>query len=188
MTLESYVFEQVRTSVSEEIERLKNAAHIIATTDVLLSLAQTAYKNNFTMPEISDNGKIEITDGRHPVVEKMSKNSMFVPNDTLLNNDDDRMIIITGPNMAGKSTYMRQVALITLMAQIGSFVPAKSAKIGIVDKIFTRVGASDDISSGQSTFMLEMTEVSHILKNATSKSLIILMKSDAVQAHLTGCR
>ena len=161
MTLESYVFEQVRTSVSEEIERLKNAAHIIATTDVLLSLAQTAYKNNFTMPEISDNGKIEITDGRHPVVEKMSKNSMFVPNDTLL-------------NMAGKSTYMRQVALITLMAQIGSFVPAKSAKIGIVDKIFTRVGASDDISSGQSTFMLEMTEVSHILKNATSKSLIIL--------------
>ena len=170
VTLESYVFEQVRTSVSEEIERLKNAA----TTDVLLSLAQTAYKNNFTMPEISDNGKIEITDGRHPVVEKMSKNSMFVPNDTLLNNDDDRMIIITGPNMAGKSTYMRQVALITLMAQIGSFVPAKSAKIGIVDKIFTRVGASDDISSGQSTFMLEMTEVSHILKNATSKSLIIL--------------
>ena len=121
--------------MSEEIERLKNAAHIIATTDVLLSLAQTAYKNNFTMPEISDNGKIEITDGRHPVVEKMSKNSMFVPNDTLLNNDDDRMIIITGPNMAGKSTYMRQVALITLMAQIGSFVPAKSAKIGIVDKI-----------------------------------------------------
>ena len=174
VTLESYVFEQVRTSVSEEIERLKNAAHIIATTDVLLSLAQTAYKNNFTMPEISDNGKIEITDGRHPVFEKMSKNSMFVPNDTLLNNDDDRMIIITGPNMAGKSTYMRQVALITLMAQIGSFVPAKSAKIGIVDKIFTRVGASDDISSGQSTFMLEMTEVSHILKNATSKSLIIL--------------
>ena len=174
VTLESYVFEQVRTSVSEEIERLKNAAHIIATTDVLLSLAQTAYKNNFTMPEISDNGKIEITDGRHPVVEKMSKNSMFVPNDTLLNNDDDRMIIITGPNMAGKSTYMRQVALITLMAQIGSFVPAKLAKIGIVDKIFTRVGASDDISSGQSTFMLEMTEVSHILKNATSKSLIIL--------------
>ena len=174
VTLESYVFEQVRTSVSEEIERLKNAAHIIATTDVLLSLAQTAYKNNFTMPEISDNGKIKITDGRHPVVEKMSKNSMFVPNDTLLNNDDDRMIIITGPNMAGKSTYMRQVALITLMAQIGSFVPAKSAKIGIVDKIFTRVGASDDISSGQSTFMLEMTEVSHILKNATSKSLIIL--------------
>ncbi len=174
VTLESYVFEQVRTSVSEEIERLKNAAHIIATTDVLLSLAQTAYKNNFTMPEISDNGKIEITDGRHPVVEKMSKNSMFVPNDTLLNNDDDRMIIITGPNMAGKSTYMRQVALITLMAQIGSFCPAKSAKIGIVDKIFTRVGASDDISSGQSTFMLEMTEVSHILKNATSKSLIIL--------------
>lgn len=174
VSLESYVFEQVRKSVGEEIERLKRAAHIIAQTDVLLSLAQTAYKNSFTMPEISDNGKIEITEGRHPVVEKMSRKTMFVPNDTLLNTDDDRMLIITGPNMAGKSTYMRQVALITLMAQIGSFVPAKSAKIGIVDKIFTRVGASDDISSGQSTFMLEMNEVSHILKNATSKSLIIL--------------
>ncbi len=174
VTLEGYVFEQVRVSVSKEIERLKRAANIIATADVLLSLAQTAYKNNYTMPEISDNGKIEITEGRHPVVEKMSKKTMFVPNDTLLNTNEDRMIIITGPNMAGKPTYMRQVALITLMAQIGSFVPAKSAKIGVVDKIFTRVGASDDISSGQSTFMLEMSEVSHILKNATSKSLIIL--------------
>lgn len=173
-TLEAYVFESVCARVNEQIERLKRTAEIIAVTDVLLSLAETAYKNNFTMPEISDSGKIEIKDGRHPVVEKMAKNSMFVPNDTLLNKEEDRMLIITGPNMAGKSTYMRQVALITLMAQIGSFVPASSAKIGIVDKIFTRVGASDDISSGQSTFMLEMNEVSHILKNATGNSLIIL--------------
>ncbi len=174
LVLESHIFEQVRQTVEKEIERLKRTADIIAKTDVLLSLAQTAYKNNFTMPEISDNGKIEIIDGRHPVVEKMSRKTMFVPNDTHMNTDEDRMLIITGPNMAGKSTYMRQVALITLMAQIGSFVPASSAKIGIVDKIFTRVGASDDIASGQSTFMLEMNEVSHILKNATSKSLIIL--------------
>ncbi|MDY3971640.1 MAG: DNA mismatch repair protein MutS, partial [Clostridia bacterium] len=174
LVLESHIFEQVRQTIEKEIERLKRTADIIAKTDVLLSFAQTAYKNNFTMPEISDNGKIEIIDGRHPVVEKMSRKTMFVPNDTHMNTDEDRMIIITGPNMAGKSTYMRQVALITLMAQIGSFVPASSAKIGIVDKIFTRVGASDDIASGQSTFMLEMNEVSHILKNATSKSLIIL--------------
>ena len=174
LVLENHVFEQVRQTVEKEIERLKRTADIIAKTDVLLSLAQTAYKNNFTMPEISDNGRIEIIDGRHPVVEKMSRKTMFVPNDTHMNTDEDRMLIITGPNMAGKSTYMRQVALITLMAQIGSFVPASSAKIGIVDKIFTRVGASDDIASGQSTFMLEMNEVSHILKNATSKSLIIL--------------
>ena len=174
LVLESHVFEQVRQTVEKELERLKRTADIIAKTDVLLSLAQTAYKNNFTMPEISDNGRIEIIDGRHPVVEKMSRKTMFVPNDTHMNTDEDRMLIITGPNMAGKSTYMRQVALITLMAQIGSFVPASSAKIGIVDKIFTRVGASDDIASGQSTFMLEMNEVSHILKNATSKSLIIL--------------
>ncbi|MBQ8301625.1 MAG: DNA mismatch repair protein MutS, partial [Clostridia bacterium] len=174
LALETHIFEQVRNEVAGEIERLKRASQIIATTDVLRSLAQAAYKNNFTMPEISDNGKIEIKDGRHPVVEKMSRKTMFVPNDTYLNTDEDRMLIITGPNMAGKSTYMRQVALITLMAQIGSFVPASSAKVGIVDKIFTRVGASDDIASGQSTFMLEMTEVSHILKNATNKSLIIL--------------
>ena len=174
LTLEAHVFEEIRKSVADEIERLKRAAGIIAKTDVLLSLAQAAAKNNFTMPEISDNGKIEIKDGRHPVVERMLKGSMFVPNDTTLNTDGDRMLIITGPNMAGKSTYMRQVALITLMAQIGSFVPASSAHIGIVDKIFTRVGASDDIASGQSTFMLEMNEVSHILKNATANSLIIL--------------
>ncbi len=174
LSLEAHVFEQVRAETAKQIERLKRAAKIIAKTDVLMSLAETAVKNNYVMPEVSENGKIEITDGRHPVVEKMPSSSMFVPNDAHLNTDDDRMIIITGPNMAGKSTYMRQVALITLMAQIGSFVPASSARIGVVDKIFTRVGASDDIASGQSTFMLEMTEVSHILKNATKDSLIIL--------------
>ncbi|MGN0149644.1 MAG: DNA mismatch repair protein MutS [Clostridia bacterium] len=174
ISLEGYIFEQVRQSVVLEIERLKRAANIIAVTDTLCSLAEVACRNNYTMPQIAEPGMLEITDGRHPVVEKMSADTMFVPNDTKLNTDDDRMIIITGPNMAGKSTYMRQTALITLMAQIGSFVPAKSARIGVVDRIFTRVGASDDISSGQSTFMLEMTEVSNILKNATKNSLIIL--------------
>ena len=174
VNIEAYVFEQVRSAIAGEIERLKHTANIIAVSDVLCSLAETAFKNHFAMPEISDSGVIEIKDGRHHVVEKMSKNSMFVPNDTLLDCNDNRMMIITGPNMAGKSTYMRQVAVITLMAQIGSFVPAKSARIGVVDRIFTRVGASDDIASGQSTFMLEMNEVSSILKNATKNSLIIL--------------
>ncbi len=174
VNIEAYVFEQVRSAIADEIERLKHTANIIAVSDVLCSLAETAFKNHFAMPEISDSGVIEIKDGRHPVVEKMSKNSMFVPNDTLLDCNDNRMMIITGPNMAGKSTYMRQVAVIALMAQIGSFVPAKSARIGVVDRIFTRVGASDDIASGQSTFMLEMNEVSSILKNATKNSLIIL--------------
>ena len=174
ISLEGYIFEQVRQGVVLEIERLKRAANIIAVTDTLCSLAEVACRNNYTMPKIEEPGILEITEGRHPVVEKMSADTMFVPNDTKLNTDDDRMIIITGPNMAGKSTYMRQTALITLMAQIGSFVPAKSARIGVVDRIFTRVGASDDISSGQSTFMLEMTEVSNILKNATKNSLIIL--------------
>ena len=174
ISLEGYIFEQVRQSVVLEIERLKRVANIIAVTDTLCSLAEVACRNNYTMPQIDEPGILEITEGRHPVVEKMSTDTMFVPNDTKLNTDDDRMIIITGPNMAGKSTYMRQTALITLMAQIGSFVPAKSARIGVVDRIFTRVGASDDISSGQSTFMLEMTEVSNILKNATKNSLIIL--------------
>ncbi len=174
INLEAHMFESVRQRLVNELDRLKKAADIIALTDTLCSLAEAAVKNHFAMPEIADNGVIEIKDGRHPVVEKMSKNSMFVPNDTLMNRTDDRLLIITGPNMAGKSTYMRQVAVITLMAQIGSFVPAKKARIGVVDRIFTRVGASDDIASGQSTFMLEMNEVSYILKNATEKSLIIL--------------
>ncbi len=171
--LEAYLFEDIRNILLKEIERIRHAAHIIATVDTLSSLAEVAYKNNYVMPTINDNGRIRIEEGRHPVVEKMSK-SLFVPNDTYLDTDSDRLLMITGPNMAGKSTYMRQVAIISLMAQIGSFVPAKSADICIVDRIFTRVGASDDIASGQSTFMLEMNEVSHILKNATSKSLIIL--------------
>ena len=174
LSLEAHVFEQVRAEAAKETERLKKAAKIIAAADVLLSLAEVSVKNNYVMPEVSNGGVIEIKDGRHPVVEKMSADTMFVPNDTYINTDSDRLLIITGPNMAGKSTYMRQVALITLMAQIGSFVPASSARIGVVDKIFTRVGASDDIASGQSTFMLEMNEVSHILKNATARSLVIL--------------
>ena len=172
--LEMRLFEEIRVKVTNESERLKATAEVIATTDVLYSLACVAYKNNFTMPEVTATGEIEISDGRHPVVEGMLKDTMFVPNDTKLNTDTDRLLIITGPNMAGKSTYMRQVALITLMAQVGSFVPASYAKIGAVDKIFTRVGASDDISAGQSTFMLEMVEVANILKNATNKSLVIL--------------
>ena len=174
LNLESYLFDRVRKSVVGEIDRLRTAADIISVTDALYSLAESASRGNFCMPSVSDSGVIDIKEGRHPVVEKMSKNSMFVPNDTLLDCDENRMIMLTGPNMAGKSTYMRQVAVITLMAQMGSFVPAKSAKIGIVDRIFTRVGASDDIASGQSTFMLEMNEVSNILKYATKNSLIIL--------------
>lgn len=173
VNLEAHIFERIRQKTADETDRLKRAANIIAVTDTICSLAETAYKNKFSMPVVNDSGKIIIEEGRHPVVEKMSK-SLFVPNDVTLDGGDNRMLIITGPNMAGKSTYMRQTAIITLMAQIGSFVPAKSASIGVVDKIFTRVGASDDIASGQSTFMMEMTEVSHILKNATKNSLIIL--------------
>lgn len=174
VSLEAHVFEQIRDRVAQELPRLKKAAYIVSQTDVLCALSEVAAKNNYCMPEVTESGVLEIQDGRHPVVEKMLSSALFVPNDTELNMDDSRMIILTGPNMAGKSTYMRQVALITLMAQIGSFVPARAAKIGVVDKIFTRVGASDDIASGQSTFMLEMTEVSNILQNATNRSLIIL--------------
>ncbi len=172
--LETALFEDIRQRVSAESDRLKLVCEAIAAVDVLCSLAEVAYKNHYTMPIVNTSGKISIVSGRHPVVEKMLKGSVFVANDAILNKADDRMLIITGPNMAGKSTYMRQVAVITLMAQIGSFVPAESAEIGVVDKIFTRVGASDDISSGQSTFMLEMTEVANILKNATENSLVIL--------------
>lgn len=172
--LELRLYEEIRVAVMQESERLRNVSEIISTLDVLYSFAVCAYKNNYTMPEVTDTTEITITDGRHPVVESMLTDSLFVPNDTLLNSNDQRLIIITGPNMAGKSTYMRQVALISLMAQVGSFVPASYAKLGAVDKIFTRVGASDDISAGQSTFMLEMVEVANILKNATDKSLVIL--------------
>ena len=140
----------------------------------MISLAELAEENHYVCPEVDFSGVIDIRDGRHPVVEKVLKDSLFIPNDTILDGEENRMAIITGPNMAGKSTYMRQVALITIMAQIGSFVPARSAQIGIVDRVFTRVGASDDLASGQSTFMVEMSEVADILKGATKNSLVIL--------------
>lgn len=173
-SLEIQLFNELCDKLAGELERMKKAARVIATTDVLVSLASVAYKNKFVMPEVNNGDVIDIKDGRHPVVEKLSRDIIFVPNDSYLDENEDRLLIITGPNMAGKSTYMRQTAVITLMAQIGSFVPASSARIGVVDRIFTRVGASDDIASGQSTFMLEMNEVSNILKNATKHSLIIL--------------
>ena len=174
VALEYEVFSGVRNTVAQEVERLQQTAKKLASLDVLASLAEVAVSNNYVCPVISNDGKIEIKDGRHPVVEALLEDAPFVPNDTVLDRDDNRCAIITGPNMAGKSTYMRQIALITLLAQIGSFVPAKSAKIGIVDAIFTRVGASDDLATGQSTFMVEMNEVAAILKNATPASLIIL--------------
>ncbi len=173
ISLEYHLFLCVRNIVAEKSERLRKSASLIAELDVYLSFAEVAGKNSYVCPEVDLSTEIRIKDGRHPVVEKFVKDSYFVPNDTLLDTADNRMMIITGPNMAGKSTYMRQVAIITIMAQIGSYVPARGAKIGIVDKLFTRVGASDDLASGQSTFMLEMNEVAAILKNATKKSLII---------------
>ena len=172
-SLEYEIFQEVRSKVAENSERIQKVAALIATLDVYVSLASVAAKNKYVRPEVDDSSVVEIKDGRHPVVEQFVKDEYFVPNDTNLDLAQNRIMLITGPNMAGKSTYMRQVALITLMAQIGSFVPANEARIGIVDKIFTRVGASDDLASGQSTFMLEMNEVAYILKNATKKSLII---------------
>ena len=172
-TLEYDLFVKIRDTVANNADRIRKTAAAIAELDVYRSFAEVASKNSYVCPEVDLSTDIIIKDGRHPVVEKFVTDSYFVPNDTNLNTDCDRVMIITGPNMAGKSTYMRQVAIITVMAQIGSFVPAKEAKIGIVDKLFTRVGASDDLASGQSTFMLEMTEVAAILKNATKRSLII---------------
>lgn len=172
--LETEIFSMLRREAANASERLKEVCEVISDLDALCSMATVAAKNNYVMPEISQGGEIIIKDGRHPVVERIQRQAVFVPNDTTLDNDDNRLLIITGPNMAGKSTYMRQTALITLMAQVGSFVPASYARIGITDRIFTRVGASDDIAQGQSTFMLEMSEVSHILANATKNSLIIL--------------
>ncbi len=171
--LEYEIFNALRAFIANNSERICKTALSVAEIDVYASLAEVADKNSYVCPEVDLSSDIVIKEGRHPVVERFVKDSYFVPNDTFLNTQSDRVMIITGPNMAGKSTYMRQVALITLMAQIGSFVPAKEAKIGIVDKLFTRVGASDDLASGQSTFMLEMNEVATILKNATKKSLII---------------
>ena len=164
----------IRDSIASQVVRIKNTAKIIANIDVFTSLAFVAAHNNFVKPKINEKGIIDIKNGRHPVVEKMMNGQMFVENDTFLDKQNHRVSIITGPNMAGKSTYMRQTALIVLMAQIGSFVPAQSANIGICDRIFTRVGASDDLASGQSTFMVEMTEVANILRNATCDSLLIL--------------
>lgn len=172
-SLEYDIFQEIRAKVAENSDRIRKVAQLIATLDVYVSLASVAAKNKYVRPEVDDSNVIEIKDGRHPVVEQFVKDEYFVPNDTNLDLSQNKIMLITGPNMAGKSTYMRQVALITLMAQIGSFVPANEARIGIVDKIFTRVGASDDLASGQSTFMLEMNEVAYILKNATKKSLII---------------
>ena len=172
--LEYEVFIQIRDKIKDEIERVQSVSKIVAQIDALNSLSQVAYNNNYTRPELNNDGIIEIKDGKHPVVEKMLKDIPFVPNDTYLNRDNQRVLIITGPNMAGKSTYMRQVAIITLMAQVGSFVPAKYANIGVADRIFTRIGASDNLSQGESTFMVEMNEVSNIIQNATKDSLIIL--------------
>ena len=172
--LEYKLFLEIREKISKEIPRIQRTAEVVSTLDVLCSFAEVAEDLNYVMPIVDNSGEIEIEEGRHPVIEKMMTSGSFVPNDTYMNKDSDRLSIITGPNMAGKSTYMRQVALITLMAQIGSFVPARYAKIGVVDKIFTRVGASDDLSMGQSTFMVEMMEVANILKEATSNSLVIL--------------
>lgn len=172
--LEYDLFCQVREELAAQIPRIQETAKAIAQLDVYASLSVVAQRNNYVRPTINTKGVIDIKNGRHPVVEKMINNDMFIANDTYLDNGSKRVSVITGPNMAGKSTYMRQTALIVLMAQIGSFVPAEKAKIGVVDRIFTRVGASDDLASGQSTFMVEMTEVANILRNATAKSLLIL--------------
>ncbi len=174
VNLEYEAFTKIRNEISKNVKRLQKTSEVIATLDILASFAEVAEDMNYCMPEVNNTGIIDIKKGRHPVIEKILGVGSFVENDTYLDRDDNRLSIITGPNMAGKSTYMRQVALITLMAQIGSFVPAESAKIGVVDKIFTRVGASDDLSMGQSTFMVEMMEVANILKEATSNSLVIL--------------
>ena len=173
-SLEYDLFVNVRDTIANEVIRIQKTARAIAMIDVFASLSVVAVNNNFVRPRINEKGIIDIKDGRHPVVEKMTSGDMFVANDTYLDSHSNRVAIITGPNMAGKSTYMRQTALICLLAQTGSFVPASHANICLVDRIFTRVGASDDLASGQSTFMVEMTEVANILRNATKNSLIIL--------------
>ena len=174
VNLEYDAFVQIRELIAKNVVRLQKTSEVVSSLDVISSFAQVAEDMNYCMPEVNSEGKIDIKGGRHPVIEKILGAGSFVENDTYLDKEENRLAIITGPNMAGKSTYMRQVALITLMAQVGSFVPATSAKIGVVDKIFTRVGASDDLSMGQSTFMVEMMEVANILNEATSNSLVIL--------------
>ncbi|MGU8769934.1 DNA mismatch repair protein MutS [Clostridium perfringens] len=173
-SLEYDIFLDIRNEVENHIDRLKTTAKIIAELDCISNLAFVALENDFIKPEINENGETKIENGRHPVVEKVIPKGEFIPNDTIINKEDNQLLIITGPNMAGKSTYMRQVAIITLMCQIGSFVPASNANISVVDKIFTRIGASDDLAGGKSTFMVEMWEVSNILKNATENSLVLL--------------
>ena len=174
VALEYELFTQLRQEISAQSARIQRTAAAVAEVDALVSFAAVAVRNHYCRPTVDESGVIEIHDGRHPVVEQMLKDSLFVPNDTFMGEKEDRVAIITGPNMAGKSTYMRQVALIVLMAQMGAFVPAASARIGVVDRIFTRIGASDDLSAGQSTFMVEMTEVADILRHATKHSLLIL--------------
>ena len=172
--LEFELFSQVRQHLADQSARIQRTARAVAALDVLTNFAALAARQNYCRPEIDLSGELHITDGRHPVVQQVLKDALFVPNDTALDCGANRVAILTGPNMAGKSTYMRQVALIVLMAQMGCFVPARTARIGVVDRIFTRIGASDDLASGQSTFMVEMTEVAEILKHATSHSLLIL--------------
>jgi DNA mismatch repair protein MutS len=172
--LELEAFDKIRKLIASQVKRLQKSAEVVSSLDVITSFATVAEDMNYCMPKVDNSGVIYIKGGRHPVIEKMLGTGVFVENDTYLDKGENRLSIITGPNMAGKSTYMRQVALITLMAQVGSFVPATEAQIGVVDKIFTRVGASDDLSMGQSTFMVEMMEVATILKEATSNSLVIL--------------
>ncbi len=174
VVLEYDYFCEIRKQIADQVVRIQQTAKAVAALDVLVSLAVVAEENHYCRPKLNENGIIDIREGRHPVVEKMISHEMFITNDTYLDHADSRISIITGPNMAGKSTYMRQTALIVMMAQMGSFVPAKSADIGLVDRVFTRVGASDDLASGQSTFMVEMTEVANILRNATDNSLLIL--------------
>ena len=174
IALEHRLFSELLETIGGQLDRIQRTANAVAELDVLAALAQVAAENNYCRPVVDDSDELHIVEGRHPVVEQVLKGSLFVPNDTTLNCGEDRCLIITGPNMAGKSTYMRQNALIALMAQIGSFVPAAECHVGVVDAIFTRIGASDDLSAGQSTFMVEMTEVAEILKNATSKSLVVL--------------
>ena len=179
------MFCDIREKIALELGRIQDSAKAIAMLDALCSFSVVAERNDYVRPQLNTKGVIRIENGRHPVVEKMIDHDMFIPNDTLLDNGKNLISIITGPNMAGKSTYMRQTALIVLMAQIGSFVPATAANIGIVDRIFTRVGASDDLASGQSTFMVEMNEVSNILRNATSNSLSIAW---AVVEHISNTK
>ena len=174
LKLESEIFKEIRSILIGFIEKFQQLGHAIAQIDFLASLASVASKNGYVKPEITTDGVIDIEGGRHPIVESSLKGVSFNPNNTLLDNDENKIMLITGPNMAGKSTYMRQVAIITLMAHLGSFVPASKAKISIVDRIFTRIGASDDLAFGQSTFMVEMVEVANIIANATPNSLVIL--------------